>query len=53
MQAIDGQREMEEEKEDEDIVYQSSIPGVETKVTSDADALNIWARKLHEVARRR
>ena len=46
MQAIDGQREKEEEKEDEDIVYQSSIPGVETKVTSDADALNIWARKL-------
>ena len=47
MQAVDAQHEKEEEEEEElDIVYQSAIPGVELMVTTDADRLNIWARKL-------
>tara|TARA_B110001469_G_scaffold98015_1_gene94633 strand:+ start:86 stop:1042 length:957 start_codon:yes stop_codon:yes gene_type:complete len=47
MQGVDGQREEDQEKEEEeDIVYQSSIPGVQINVTTDADRLNIWARRL-------
>ena len=34
MQGVDGQREEDQEKEEEeDIVYQSSIPGVQINVT--------------------